>query len=761
MLRGRYCAGIARRLCTDAAGAAPAHAPAPTHSSMSARIVELDLAVKQIRAQLADAGVGRRRFWATKHAPPPASLPLLAGRVAGPDLAQAIHGLLQALMGDPAPLEYDCCRLLLCLGSAQLLAEAERLFQHARRHFPLSADLYSAMLYCYGRTGDYDRALDLFRAVSEQQHATGIPVSRKMYHALMESYVSALERQIVCEQSHSPCYGFLRTADPVYPVVLEQQLRRLSLDPLLAIYAQLLASRLPPTIETITIVLRAAGRLRRPDLIARMRQEAERLGLALDAQAFEVLLFALYQCGLDADAEAAHEEALAALGLAHCPRLLNVALCAYSRKNDWPAAKRILDRYAAAGVSANASALSYLVALAARHDLACEAEALLATLKDRQAPLPPAAITYNQILALHLRRANHPAFLAVVQEMRAGGVELDRYSRTMLFDLLGRIGDAQLARDEFQRLRSAADGNRTWSAMELSALFTCFFKVCRPEMIAELILLVNGQQWLNQLGHAERLDVNLALIRAFGLIGDWTRAWSLAQELVANEARNKSSADPAKSSRVEIVALRSFLSVILETKTPSPLLPEVLALIQAHKVYRDPALLALIMKVAESLGDFGTVHALWAEVAARRKITSLALESYCEALLRDSNNRHQIPRLLAQHRTKWTPGLALIQLKLLLLDGDQVALLHFFKSLPDLGVRVGVEHCNVLLSGGNADYTIEWMLRNAVFSNTETMNVLLSCGTENLDAGIKLIDMYLECGRRPAREQVLRLLSAL
>jgi len=617
------------------------------------------------------------------------------------------------------------------------------------------------MLYCYGRNGDYDRALDLFKAVAEQQHRTNIPITRKMYHSLMEAYATFIEKQIIHEQNYNPYYGSVRRSDPIYPVMIDHQLRRLSLDPLLAIYSQLLASKVDPTIETITIVLKAAGRLRRSEVIERMRQEAERHSLSFDIQAYEVLMFAYYQCGLYEAAENVHLLALKDFGFAQCNRLLNLSLWAMSRKNDWLAAKSLLDRYSKADISANASSLSHLVALAARHDLVHDAEALMLKLKEQQAPLPPATITYNQILALHLRNDNYTAFLSLIEQMRGEGVNLDKFSRTMLFDVLGKMGDAQLAKGEFERSRSDDATNRPWSAMELSALFTCFFKVCQPELIAELIALIKDQQWLSQLGHTERLDVSIALIRAFGLIGDWHRSWSLAEEVISNESKSSSSSDPGKANRNEIVALRAFLSVLLETRTESSYFSKVLPTIQQYRIYRDPDLLALIMKAATSLEDFDTVHSLWAELSKRRKVTSLALESFCERLLLDSSHIYQIPQLISQHRSRWTAGLALVHLKFLLLTNELEALLPFFTSLPEMGVKVNVEHCNVVLSGGNADFMVTWMLNSAIFSNSDTVNILLNCNSNNLDLAVKLVDRYVQVGRKPPKEQILRVLDSL
>lgn len=646
--------------------------------------------------------------------------------------------------------ESDFSKSILSLGSIYQWKEAEILFKAAKLRFPACSDVYSAMIYAFGKVGEYSAALKVFEdAVSRPSS----PINRKMLEGLLEAYSVHVERQLL--NANSLDERALESSDSIYRQAhSERVITEISMEPVTRIYNQMLQLKFLPTIATLTRIIRLAGRLRRYSVIEDMLRECERFSLKFDAQGFEVLIFAQMQCGRSEEAEETLKRALNCVSVEELSRLLNVMLFGYCRLRRPLEATRLLKQFEGQGVEPSASALSFLVGTAAKCGIIRDAEEFYLKLKKsfNSRLLVPAA---NHLLAAYLRDNNFQMFFELIDEIDP--VVRDQYTNTMLFDALSRCKNHERLAKEIESTKLQVTRTNL-SCMELSALFRCLFTHFEGDdaLIQDFVKYIQDE--IRERTEEKRRELQLILLDVFSKLKEWDRSVDLVKTLICSETP-----DP-------IV----FAKLMTASGPNAERIEFVLSWMGRVKCWRDPAILTAAMDLYRQAGYSLEARGLWEEIRGRRnkaRSFSVAIAVQARILLTEDGPVAALNHLNT-YQNLWNDAAVQVYLQASRLSGSinsQEIERFFFDRLIRMNPPPSIAVCNEVLifirnKRESLERVVEWMCQAGCHANVETMNILFAeveDGKEYLEvAGERLLNEMLRAGGRPSDELLLRIISA-
>lgn len=651
--------------------------------------------------------------------------------------------------------EWEFTKSILNLGLIYRWKEAEILFERAKLRFPQSTDIFSAMIYTYGKVGLYTEALKVFEEVVAKPSSQ---LNLKMFEALLEAYSVHVERQILAANSLDE--RSLETGDSIYRQAhLERILSEISMDPAIKIYNQILELKFSPTISTITRIIRLAGRLRRFSLVEDMQRECERLNLKFDPQALEVLIFAQMQCGRLEQAEETlyrTKDILERLPEEDLRRILNVMLFGYCRFRRPLEAKRLLDTFK---IEPSPSALSFLVGTAAKCGFIKDAEEFYKKLAVSNSQttniLVPAA---NHLLSAYLRDADIQKFFELIDQL--GPENRDKYTNTMLFDALSRSQDLNRLSKEIEQVKVYLSRTNL-SSMELSSLFKCLFAHFEGEdlLIKDFVKYVQGE--IQERSEESRKELQLILLEVSSKQREWDRCVEIVRELM----------------KTSLIPDPLVFAKLMTAAGPNPeRIEQVLNWMRRVKCWRDPAILTAAMEFYWQAGCSNESRALWEEIKGKRnkaRSFSVAIATMSEILLKEEGPLSALNHLNL-YKNLWNDTALRVYLKSLRLSASnstEEISKFFFERATKMNPKPSVSVCNEILISCITKLEIiekvaDWMSQNGCHPNVQTVNILLATGPGNettklLKVACGLLDEMIKVGAKPSDELFLRIISGL
>lgn len=661
-----------------------------------------------------------------------------------------------SLLNQSAKLtEFDFSKSILSLGSIYQWKEAEVVFNVAKMKFPTCSDVYSAMIYAYGKVGEYSLALKVFEEVVSKPSNS---INKKMFEGLLEAYSVHVERQILIANSLDE--RALEFSDSIYRQArFERVLTEISMDPMIRIYNQMLQLKFLSSISTLTRIIRLAGRLRRYTVIEDMLRESERFSLKFDAQAFEVLIFAQMQCGRSEEAEDTLKKALNCIGHEEMSRLLDVMLFGYCRLRRPLEATKLLKRFEDQGLKPSSSALSFLIGTAAKSGIISDAEEFYQKLKQQSMHhsdtnlLVPAA---NHLLAAYLRDNNFEKFFTLIEEFDQN--VRDQYTNTMLFDALSRCKNQQRLSKEIEHIKKLHVAKTNLSCMELSALFRCLFTHFEGDDVLIQNFVKYIQDEIKERSDDKRKELQLILLDVFSKLKEWDRSVELVETLI--------------SSDLSIVDPIVFAKLMTAAGANAERIEFVLNWMGRVKCWRDPAILTAAMDLYWQAGYSLEARDLWEEIKCRRnkaRSFSVAIAVQAQILLKEDGPAAALNHLNT-YQNLWNDTAVQVYLKASRLSGSigsQEIERFFFDRLVRMNPPPSIEVCNEVLifirnKQESLERVVEWMCLANCHANVQTMNVLLA-EIENRNylgvAAERLLSEMLRAGAKPSDELLLRIIS--
>ena len=646
--------------------------------------------------------------------------------------------------------EWEFSKSILSLGSIYRWKESEILFQRAKLHFPSSSDIFSSMIYAYGKVGKYHEALKVFEEIVA---VPSCQITRKMFEGLLEAYSVHVERQILIANALDE--RSLESSNSLYRQAHSARvLNEISMEPAVKIYNQLLELKFNPSISTITRIIRLAGRLRRFDVVEDMQRECERFSLKFDSQALEVLIFAQMQCGRSEEAEESFSQHSNILQSEDLSRILNVMLFGYCRLRRPLEAKRLLETFK---IEPGPSALSYLVGTSAKCGFINDAENFFLKLKmtSKQKLLIPAA---NHLLSAHLKNNNHERFFELIDEL--GPDNRDRYTNTMIFDALNR---SRLQSKDLSRLSKEIEQTKihlkkaNLSSMELSALFNCLFTHFEGDDISIKDFIKYAQGEIKERSNESKRELQIILLDVFSKQTEWDGSIEIVRDLLV---KSDDKIDPL------------IFAKLMRTAGPNPERIEfVLKWMTKAKCWRDPSILVSAMELYWKAGCSKESRELWEEIRLRRnkaRWLSVAIGIFSDILLKEEGPLRALNHLNSFKNNLWNDFSLQIYLKSLRLSSStslkEISEL-FFDRIVKMNPLPSVNVCNevlisVLTNSETVESVINWMSQNGCHPNYQTVNILTANGNENnLKFAQKLVDEMVKAGAKPSDELLLRMIT--
>lgn len=643
--------------------------------------------------------------------------------------------------------EFEFCKSILSLGSIFRWKEAEIVFKEGKLKYSESSDIYSSMIYSYGKVGNYFEALKLFEEASLKNI-----LNKEMFEGLLEAFSVHVEKEIL--KANSIDENNLNFDSIYRQIHLERILLEISMEPALKIYSKMLKLNFIPNISTLTRIIRLAGRLRRFSIIEDIQREIERFSLKFDARAYEVLIFAQMNCGRSDEAEETLKRALNDCIVEEYSRLLNVMLFGYCRLRRPLEANRLLEIFEGLGVQPSNSAISFLVGTAAKCGFINDAESYFRKLKLSKASnlLIPAA---NHLLSAYLREDNYEKFFNLIDEL---GLERDKYTNTMLFDALSRCKDHQKDQSRLSKeieLTKLHVMKSNLSPMELSSLFKCLFSHFegddRHGLIKEFTDYVIVERSQN---NENRKEIEIILLDVFSKLKDWNKCIELVKSLI------KIKAEPL------------MFSKLMTAAGPNPEKIEfVLNWMKSSKCWRDPAILTAAMQFYWQAGCSIESRELWNEIKSKRnkaRSFSIAISVMAQILLKEEGPISSLNHL-NNYKTLWNDESIQVYLKSLRLSGlnqSKEIETFFFEKVIKMNQPPSIEVCNEILISilpkkEILNRIINWMCKSGCHPNVQTMNILLGCDCDLRLEAENLLDEMIKVGGRPSDELLLRMISGI
>ena len=729
-----------------------------TSERIDVLLENFDKSIEEMKRFIEESGYSRRHFFSSDNF---LKLP--------DNFSKDSHCLKEKVLSRACELsEWELCRSILNLGSIYRWKEAEAIFFRAKLKFPFSSNIYSAMIYAYGKVGNYSSALNLFEEAAGKPSS---PLNRKSFDALLEAYSVHVERKILAANSLDA--ETLESSDSIYRQAhSDRALNEISMDPALQIYRQMLHLKFTPTIATITRIIRLAGRLKRFSVIEDMQRECERLSLKFDARAYEVLIFAQMQCGRSDEAEESLKRALQTFGFAFegISRLLNVMLFGYCRLRRPLEANRVLKQFSTQGVEPSPSALSFLVGTAAKCGFIRDAEDFYRKLSASEGSKPFLVPAANHLLAAYLRDNNFQVFYQLIDELNYS--HRDQYSNTLLFEALSRSIDHKRLSKEITKIKIKMN-RENLSSMELSALFRCLFINFEGDyqLIKEFVDHVkfqireneNNFNGTTQKNQKDQKELRIILLDVFSKLKEWNSCVELVDLLLKSNNEDINSVDPMIFAKLMTAAGANFEKINF-----------VLNWMDRIKCWRDPAILTAAMEYFWKADCVKEARALWDEIRGRRnkaRSFSVAISVMSQILLKEEGPAAALQHLNS-YRSLWNDSAVQIYLKSLRLFGatsSQEIEQFFFEKLVKMNPPPSIEVCNEVLifllnKKESLERIVDWMCKSGCHPNVQTMNILLSASEFKskpflLQIGEKLLENMIEAGGRPSHELLLRMIS--
>lgn len=707
---------------------------------IDALIVTFNQAVQEMKQFLQEKGYSRRHFFFNTETKNEAEVAKSFGK-RSEDFKEFL------LQNQKYMSEYDFSRSIVSLGAAYRWQDAETIFKSGSVKFPYCPDIYSAIMYAYGKVGQYSKALRVFEEVTGK----GAHTNRKMFEALMEAYSVYAETKILTANSRDNFEGPNSNFNFAHT---ERTINEISIDPIMRLYHQMIKSKFTPSIASITRIIRLAGRLRLQNVIEDMQREIERFSLKFDSQCYEVLIFALMQCSRCTEAEDVLSKALAEFGYVSpdSSRLFNVMLLGYCRLQRPSEAKRLYTQFSNHNIEPNSSALAFLVGTAAKCGFIRDAESFYSKLKQisgiSEVLLIPAA---NHLLAAYLKDDNFESFYSLVDEISSS--HRDHYTSTMLFDALSRSPDPVRLKQELSNIKSKLN-HKNLSYLELSSLFRCLFLNFEGGEESVIRLFLNR---IHCARPVEDVSFQTILLDAFAKLGDWDRCLDIVKQIL--KSTENTCCDPA------------IFAKLLTAAGPIPERIElVLEWMDRVKCWRDPAVLTLAMELYFKADQYDTAKSLWLEISKRRNKArpfKMAISIMAQIILKDDGPTAALQHL-STYRNLWNNSSVATYIKSLRMEGQtdsQFIENFFFETAIKMNPPPSIDVCNELLTVSHKSRLLQrvsdWMCESGCHANVNTVNILLFDlkDEESFKISEKLLENVIKSGKKPSFELLLRMIS--
>lgn len=683
-------------------------ANATKESSINNLLHSFQVSLKAARQSRKAAGFGRRHQ-------------LLKPQNEDSSICKAIMDALKAHESEAN--ESSFVHALLMIGSEGQLESSRSLFHVAIKRYPLSADLYSAMIYALARSSHssaFEEAEELFRRALNQP---GLHPTRQLYESLIEAYSGKAERVRLNLPDSSNC----------------------TMSVPLRIYRKMLASGHEPRVCVLTSLLKLAGRLEDSGAIEFIRREQERFGVPVDDQFRESLLFALLQCGLVDEAETLFSEYLPST--VHKERLLNVMIHGYCRLDALtPARHLLLQQSALNGLKPGPGIACLLVECASRLGQLREARSwleegvLIAVARDGEDD----ELVWRaggSLLRAYLRSGDSENFYQLLDHLRKHSDNMTPPVWALLLTALESLPNPLRLHREIGDLLEV----QSLDPPAQDALFKMLFMAGASEQLVRRLM----SNW--------QLDQSLQLW-ILGKLGDWSAAVEMIQKM-----NNITSAD--------------WSSLMMAAGEDVSRVEAVLQRMTSGKVWMGPEVRILAIKAYLNAGRPDELRSHFQALKSSRlpaKMFAQALALQVKSVMGLQGDRDAAFQLLCSHEHSWDSDCLQMFLAMSRQGGQAPReLLRCLKESEVVGRlrRMGralTGACNEVIAAGvlagDSDVVVGvlgWMRENSRFGDEQTLRLLLSGSLEGgLRMAEEVVGAYQTAGRLPSLKLIITLVRA-